>query len=265
MRLRGLLACLPLAALTLFAHAAPARAEGGTIPINQCNARPLVQRTYAVADLVVPIDMDNEPGKRPDTTTREAELMSLILSAVAPDSWESVGGVGTLQYFPLGMALVARQTAPVHEEIAQLLTALRRLQDVEIAVQVRVMQVSDEVLQRLRREQCADRCCARSARPLAVLDDRELNDFLKSAQGDRSVSMTQLPKLTVFNGQRAPISVTDEVPFITDLKVSHEEGQVVLRPKTETMKTGVTCAVRPVASADRRSVKMWLDFTRNIL
>ena len=106
MRVRGLLACLPVAALTLFAHAAPACAEGGAIPVNQCNSRQLVQRTYAVADLVVPIDMDNEPGKPADRTTREAELMSLILSAVAPDSWESVGGVGTLQYFPLGMALV---------------------------------------------------------------------------------------------------------------------------------------------------------------
>lgn len=121
----------------------------------------LVTRTYQVVDLVVPIDAgpstnllrvannDNAKPERKRGDTLEAQLIKLITNSVAPHSWSSVGGPGMIDYFPLGMALVINQTPEVHEQIVEFLTALRRLQDVEVAVEVRIARVPDDVFSRL--------------------------------------------------------------------------------------------------------------------
>jgi hypothetical protein len=115
------------------------------IGVNSAPAQPaakadkMVRVTYPVADLVVPIP--GSPG--PDKSEVLAEkLMQVIARSVAKNSWEQVGGEGTLQYFPMGMALVIHQRQSVHEEIARLLADLRRLQDVQISVEMRLVHVS---------------------------------------------------------------------------------------------------------------------------
>ena len=63
------------------------------------------------------------------TGTLEDELIRLIVNTVKPESWDVNGGRGTIDYFPLGMALTVNQTPEIQEQVAKLLTALRRLQD----------------------------------------------------------------------------------------------------------------------------------------
>jgi type II secretory pathway component GspD/PulD (secretin) len=70
-------------------------------------------------------------------------LIRLITTSVAPESWSDVGGKGTVQYFPLGLALVVNQTPDIQEQIVELLQQLRKLQDMEVAVEMRVISVSD--------------------------------------------------------------------------------------------------------------------------
>jgi hypothetical protein len=79
--------------------------------------QPVVTRTYAVADLVVP---------QGGGATLEERLMRLITDGVDPRTWGDVVGRGTIQYFPLGQALVIRQTEAAHRRIAALLDALRK-------------------------------------------------------------------------------------------------------------------------------------------
>src|SRR5206468_1871383 len=58
----------------------------------------------------------NTPGSVTRTSangTIEDLLINLITNTVAPNSWSSVGGPGTIQYYPLGMALVVNQTQEV--------------------------------------------------------------------------------------------------------------------------------------------------------
>jgi hypothetical protein len=86
-------------------------------------APPLVKVAYPVADLVVPI------ASEPQTTTHEKRLMALITGQFAPNSWMGRGGPGSVNYYPLGMALVVDQTPAVQAEVAQLLQGLRRLRD----------------------------------------------------------------------------------------------------------------------------------------
>src|SRR5439155_1707004 len=132
---------------------------------NQRAAAPkLVTVTYPVADLIVPVDMDLcahscEPQGGPQRRgpqTLEDTLMQTITKAIARDSWKDVGGQGTMQYFPLGMALVVTQTEAVQQEVFALLKALRRLQDLEISFQVMIAEVPDYALDRFRSEQGID-------------------------------------------------------------------------------------------------------------
>ena len=60
-----------------------------------------------------------------------------------------MGGPGTIDYFPLTMSLVINQTPDIQEQIADLLAALRRLQDQEVAVEVRFISIADDFFERI--------------------------------------------------------------------------------------------------------------------
>jgi type II secretory pathway component GspD/PulD (secretin)/tetratricopeptide (TPR) repeat protein len=81
--------------------------------------------------------------------TLEDTLIKLITNTVSPMSWSEVGGPGTIDYFPIGMALVINQTADVQQEVADLLEALRRLQDLEVAVEVRIIDLAETFFERI--------------------------------------------------------------------------------------------------------------------
>ena len=53
------------------------------------------------------------------------ELVELIQRIIAPDFWESRGGPGSIRYFAMRRVLVIRATTDVHEQIRDLLMALR--------------------------------------------------------------------------------------------------------------------------------------------
>jgi type II secretory pathway component GspD/PulD (secretin) len=89
------------------------------------------------------------PGVKGATPTMENELIKLITSTVSPQTWDSMGGQGSINYYPLGMALVINQTPDIQEQIADLLAALRRLQDQEVAVEMRFISVAESFFERI--------------------------------------------------------------------------------------------------------------------
>jgi len=93
-----------------------------------------------------PVAGTRNPGQ---TSTMEELLIRLITNTVAPSSWAEVGGPGTIDYFPLGMALVINQTPDVQEQVQELLDALRRLQDLEISVEVRMIDLEEAFFERI--------------------------------------------------------------------------------------------------------------------
>src|SRR5262249_6567053 len=76
-------------------------------------------------------------------------LMNLISSTVQPDSWEDLSGPGSMMPYRTTLSLVIRQTQAVHEEIADLLGQLRRLQDLQVTVECRFITVSDNFYERI--------------------------------------------------------------------------------------------------------------------
>ena len=70
-------------------------------------------------------------------------LIELITQTVAPTTWNTVGGPGAVMPFQTNRSLVVSQTQEVHEEIADLLDQLRRLQDLQVTIEVRFITLDD--------------------------------------------------------------------------------------------------------------------------
>ena len=56
---------------------------------------------------------------------------------------------GSITPFLLSISLIIRHTAEVHEEVAELLKQLRRLQDLQVSIEVRFITVSDDFFEQI--------------------------------------------------------------------------------------------------------------------
>ncbi len=81
-------------------------------------------------------------GVQPDFDS----LIELITGTIAPTTWSEVGGAGAIKQFATNLSLVISQTQEVHEEIADLLEQLRRLQDLQVTIEVRFLHPERSVL-----------------------------------------------------------------------------------------------------------------------
>jgi type II secretory pathway component GspD/PulD (secretin) len=280
-------ALLAAGLLTAAAHAqAPAPPAACAAARCTTTTQPrLVLVSYAVAELVVPVGAaatdsgkKGEPAKA--VATCEDDLIKTIQETVAPKSWASHGGRGTIDYFPLTMTLVVNQTPDVQEQVAGLLEKLRREQDTQVVLEVRVVSVPDVYFERIGVDfnVSADRACGPCPAKMEVkcaedpikcasdrgtfLNDKQVAQFLEAAQGDRRANIMQAPKMTVLNGQMAHVDCTDKQKFVTGVEVVQRDGQPVCAPKTEEVVTGFRMSACPKISADRRSVLLDLDINQ---
>ncbi len=76
-------------------------------------------------------------------------LIDLIQSTVSPETWDAVGGSGAIRPFDTNLSLVVSQTQAVHDEIADLLDQLRRLQDLQVTIEVRFISLNDTFFERI--------------------------------------------------------------------------------------------------------------------
>lgn len=76
-------------------------------------------------------------------------LIDLITSTCEPNSWDEIGGNGHVKGNETTLSLVIRQTQKVHDEIRDLLEQLRRLQDLQVTIEVRFVSVSDNFFERI--------------------------------------------------------------------------------------------------------------------
>ena len=77
-------------------------------------------------------------------------LIDLIISTVASETWaENGGGEAEIRRYVNNLSLVVSQTQAVHEEIADLLEQLRRLQDLQITIEVRFIRLNDSFFERI--------------------------------------------------------------------------------------------------------------------
>ncbi len=78
-------------------------------------------RVYPIGDLI------HHPDPLADDVKDEAvDLIEVIERSCRPGSWDTVGGPGSIKCFSQPEALILSQSAEVHEEIAKLLSDLRK-------------------------------------------------------------------------------------------------------------------------------------------
>jgi tetratricopeptide (TPR) repeat protein len=280
-----------------------------------------------------------------EQNSRHEQLIQLITSLIKPHSWDGMGGAGRIQYYDVSSALVVNQTADVIREVEDLLEALRRLQDLALAVEVRIVSVSESWFERLgldfsmnikthttqfepqltavdpntgfsgvfRPVPFINDINARGVtvgltpagtftpdldvpiRPrnfqmavppfggypnmpgnnggialgLAFLNDIQVYMFMEAAQGDRRVNVMQAPKLTLFNGQTATLTVSNLQFFVTNVQVISVNGQLVFVPQNTPFPGPgdfnqggiVSITIQGVVSADRRFVRLNMPIT----
>jgi general secretion pathway protein D len=76
-------------------------------------------------------------------------LIDLIKTTVKPTSWDDTGGAGSISPFETNLSLVVSQTQEVHEELSDLLEQLRRLQDLQVTIEVRFITLNDNFFERV--------------------------------------------------------------------------------------------------------------------
>lgn len=212
----------------------------------------MIAAAYPVADLVIPkpkpvvVRLSDGQSSVPQANLQndpdEVRLVSnqvqdhaqldfdsigeLITTVVEPDSWQEVGGRGTLRTNETTLSLVIRQTQDVHREISDLIDQLRRLRDVQVTLQMQPLELSQGFL--------ADWNDGLEFEPLS---EAKLHRYvrLSATQADelrKAGKPTTFPKVTLFNGQ------------LCELRMDEQDG------------IKQNWHVQPVVSGDRRSVRL---------
>ena len=273
----------------------------------------------------------NVSVSKKNSQTMEDMLIKLLTSTIAPQSWNNMGGPGTIEYFPLTMSLVINQSPDIQEQVADLLTALRRLQDQEVAIEVRFISIAEDFYERIGLDFNlnikTDRNTSRfepmitsgqykpsgyindpnfdrmiggitpagsftsdldipitnTSFPLSIpafggypglpgagglsmglafLSDIQVFLFMEAAQGDQRTNVMQAPKLTLFNGQNANITVAENQFFVTGVNVQTlANGNLTFAPTVQAFPFGVYLNIQALISADRRSVRLNMPVT----
>lgn len=101
-----------------------AKPPGLSQAVDRAIAESLSAQTDLEKDHHDPVPAVNAEAAGPIGTS-PWQLIELIQRVIAPDLWDRQGGTATIQYFAMRRVLVVRATTDVHEQIRELLMALR--------------------------------------------------------------------------------------------------------------------------------------------
>jgi type II secretory pathway component GspD/PulD (secretin) len=220
-----------------------------------------VVKTYTVADLVVPLPQAGYVADSPKVAvnTLEHELIKRITTNVAPKSWSSAGGKGSIDYFPIGMALVVNNTPTVQAAIEKYLDGLRQMLDLQVVTELVLVTVSDACFENsgLAASFYPTETAKAGATKVKLLTVDEATKLIRSAK-EQFVGTTVLarPRITTLIGQPGRIKIAQTEHYLTELKMCAVEGQLVFLPKNEPHELGLDMTIEPNISADGKYIRL---------
>lgn len=149
------------------AHAALGYGPGGFAHNRQKNAPLVIAETDGDQDAASPLALGQLTSANPMPSMANAPqplpmggmggatgadfdtLINLITATVEPNTWDDVGGPGAIESFEGNLSLVISNTQEVHEAIVDLLEQLRRLQDLQVTIEVRFVTLQDNFFERI--------------------------------------------------------------------------------------------------------------------
>jgi type II secretory pathway component GspD/PulD (secretin) len=93
------------------------------------------------------------------------------------------------------------------------------------------------------------------------LDDTDVSLILKAVEKSRHARFLQAPSLTVYNTQRANITLVNQLSFIQDYDVEVAQTAFIADPIVGIIQDGLALDVRPTISNDRKYITLELQPT----
>src|SRR5262249_24818212 len=97
----------------------------------------------------------------------------------------------------------------------------------------------------------------------ALLSEWQLRGLFTLLQGNPATNVLQTPRITMCNGQQGVVRTRDAQVFESRTLQQAGMGFVVI-PAQESLEVGLETKLRPVVSADRKSVRMYLHVTNSV-
>lgn len=220
-----------------------------------------ILKTYAVADLVVPLPpagtADKPLTEKPKTLERE--LIRRITTSVAPKSWAGAGGEGTIEYFPVGLALIVNQTPDVQAAVEKMLDAMRQMQDQQVLTELRIVTVSDDWFAKSDLKTMVGAEGKRVAKKVVMLKKDEADKMLHAVQEDPAAAVLSAPRIITLNGQPGVLKTGQTEHYVTELKSTVVNGQVVSVPKNEPQFLGIEMKLEPNVSACGQYIRLTVE------
>lgn len=240
----------------------------------------------------------NQPRSRAEVVT---EILDTIRAVVAPESWRETGGtIGSIR--ELNGQLIVNQTSDNHVAVYNLLQQLRETRALQIAIEARLLLVSNNFLDdfgfgwnltippgELGSNVGAFSIASNTFQQVTqvntgvpgslsgsftppnaldisaqILDSWQLSLFLRATQADKRTTTVTAPRVTLFNGQRGYLAVTNQQNFVSNFNQNTSSGGITgngavgTNLTVSTLTTGVVLYVEATVSADRRYVVMKL-------
>jgi protein involved in polysaccharide export with SLBB domain len=197
----------------------------------------------------------NEEALVPEQERQIKEVVDTIEAIVAPDSWRDKGGhIGTIR--EVNGQLIVNQTEDHQKEVAAVISQLRESRSIQIAIEARIGLVDEEVFRRLPGVNAGEKD---GKFPSVILDEEQLNKALKLVDGSKDSSWQIEPRVTMFNGQRGFIAMTNSMNYIFNCVAKRDEkGNLVPDPEIRQLRYGTAIEIAGTVSADRKSVKVEL-------
>lgn len=193
-----------------------------------------------------------------DTLTQEAEeraggLVVLIQRTVDPESWEELGGEGSITIYGT-KKLIVRQTSEIHGKIDKLLEKLRKSLGYQVAIEARFLLVGENFLEdigldldfefspghnlgRVKFQQGSSSIAAPEETSIpgnlasygnaatitggygTIADDLMVNFIIRATQAHRDTRSLTAPKVTVINGESADLRVQTQFGWAGDIEI----------------------------------------------
>jgi general secretion pathway protein D len=128
-------------------------------------------------------------------------LMNLIQQTIDPDNWLANGGQSSMIPFANNLSLVISAPQTTHEKISDLLDTLRRLQDLQVTIEVKFITLNDNFFERM-----------------GIDFDVRIED------GYRSPPLSERQKSKIVLGISQGSTPTNPFPFTADLDIAFDQN-----------------------------------------
>lgn len=96
----------------------------------------------------------------------------------------------------------------------------------------------------------------------SFLDNLQVDFLIRATQANQRSSIVQAPRLVLFNGQRANISIGRSRTYVSSVQPQVAEGAIGVQPITNQAPSGTVLVVDGTISADRRYVTITVETTQ---